>query len=54
MRKNCTQAVVGMRKGKHELKAKRGRYISAFISRLDPTVAADELSVYVKSVKKSL
>ena len=50
VRKNGTHAVIGMRKGKHELKAKRGRYLSAFISRLDPTVTADELSVYIKSV----
>ena len=49
VRKNGTHAVIGMRKGKHELKAKRGRYLSVFISRLDPTVTADELSVYIKS-----
>ena len=49
VRKNGTQAVIWMRKGKHELKVHRGRYLSASISRLNPTVTADELSVYVKS-----
>ena len=42
--------MIGTWKGKHELKVNKGRYLLAFILRLETTVTAEELSIYVKSV----
>ncbi|KAI0224125.1 hypothetical protein LSAT2_024850, partial [Lamellibrachia satsuma] len=49
-RKKVVQSVIGTRKGSHgnnELKVYGGRFLSVFISRLDPTESIDELSLYI-------
>lgn len=51
-RSNGSKAVIGTRKCGNQLKVKDGRFLTAFISRLDPTVTVDDMSLYVKSVHK--
>ena len=51
------QSVIGTRKGSHgnnELKVYGGRFLSVFISRLDPTESIDELSLYIYIYIKSV
>lgn len=48
---NGSKAVIGTRKGSNQLKENERRFLAAFISRLDPMVTVDDMSLYVKSLQ---